>query len=83
VRGWIEGVPRKPDPTTAKGIASCLGHPGGEILYLGDTAIDMRTAKGAGMFGVGALWGFRTRKELEENGARVTVERPEDVLDLL
>lgn len=83
VQGWIEGVPRKPDPTMAKEIATRLGHPGEEILYLGDTAIDMKTAKGAGMFGVGALWGFRTRDELEENGARATVERPEDVLDLL
>ena len=83
VRGWVEGVPRKPDPTSAREIAAHLKHRGEEILYLGDTAIDMKTAKGAGMFGVGALWGFRTREELEKNGARATVERPEDVLDLL
>ncbi len=83
VRGWIEGGPRKPDPTSAIEMAESLDHPGEEILYLGDTGIDMKTAKRSGMFGVGALWGFRTREELEKNGARATVERPEQVLDLL
>ena len=83
VRGWIEGGPRKPDPTSAIEMAAQLGHTGKDILYLGDTAIDMKTAERAGMFGIGALWGFRTREELENNGARAIVERPEQVLDLL
>jgi phosphoglycolate phosphatase len=83
VRGWIEGGPRKPDPASAIEIALQLNLPREEILYVGDTAVDMRTAERAGMFGVGALWGFRTREELEENGARAVVERPEQVLDLV
>jgi phosphoglycolate phosphatase len=53
------------------------------MLYLGDTAIDMQTAVSAGMFPVGALWGFRTREELLENGARALIQHPEELLSLM
>jgi phosphoglycolate phosphatase len=52
-------------------------------LYLGDTATDMKTAKAAGMFAIGALWGFRDRKELEDAGADAIASVPEDVLNYL
>ncbi len=83
VFGKRPGVPAKPDPTAALEIASILKCPPAEILYLGDTATDMETAVRAGMFAVGALWGFRDREELEQSGARVVADRPEDVLNLV
>ncbi len=83
VFGQRPGVAPKPDPAAALEIAARLGARPEEILYLGDTATDMQTAVRAGMFAVGALWGFRTRKELEESGARVLVSRPEDLLHLV
>jgi phosphoglycolate phosphatase len=43
----------------------------------------MKTAIAAGMYPVGALWGFRSREELEDNGARALVERPQEILALL
>jgi hypothetical protein len=42
----------------------------------------MQTANRAGMYAVGALWGFRTRQELLANGAGALVERPMDVMDM-
>ena len=57
--------------------------PAGEFLYLGDTGIDMQTAIQAGMFPVGALWGFRPREELLQHGAAVLVERPEALLKVV
>ncbi|GAB4338642.1 MAG: HAD family hydrolase [Desulfobulbaceae bacterium] len=82
VLGNREGVPRKPDPGGALAIAAALRLDPGEIVYLGDTATDMRTANAAGMFAVGALWGFRDVTELEESGAAMLAARPEEVLSL-
>ncbi len=81
--GQRPGIPAKPDPAGALEIASLLKTEPTDILYLGDTATDMQTANRAGMFAVGVLWGFRTRKELEENGARALVAQPTEMLDLL
>ncbi|NJN93606.1 MAG: HAD family hydrolase [Anaerolineales bacterium] len=83
VLGLRETVPRKPDPAGAFEIAACLNIPPANFLYLGDTATDMQTARAAGMFPVGALWGFRSAEELTENGAEVLIESPLDLLKLL
>ncbi len=76
-------LPRKPDPAGARAIAAHLHLAPAEIVYLGDTSTDMQTAVAAGMFPVGALWGFRTADELLANGARVLLERPLDLLEVL
>jgi phosphoglycolate phosphatase len=73
----------KPDPAGALAIARQLGIAPAEFLYVGDTNTDMQTAVAAGMFAVGALWGFRPAPELLANGARTLIERPEDLLALL
>ena len=83
VLGQRDGVPRKPDPSAAREIAARMSLPSHSFLYLGDTGVDMRTAVAAGMYPVGALWGFRPREELVEHGARVLVEHPDAVLPLL
>jgi phosphoglycolate phosphatase len=83
VVGARPDVPKKPDPAAALGIARGLAISPGRILYLGDSATDMQTARAAGMFPVGALWGFRTAAELEANGAQVLINRPMDLVGLL
>jgi phosphoglycolate phosphatase len=83
VRGAREGVPKKPDPTVALEMAGRLNIPPRQFLYLGDTAIDMQTARGAGMFGLGVLWGFRAAPELIAGGARMLVRHPADLLQWL
>jgi len=82
VQGYGPSVPHKPDPTGAKQLISQLGLSPSEIALLGDTAVDIKTANAAGIFGVGALWGFRDRSELENAGANYLVKTPQDVLDL-
>ena len=67
--GARSGVPKKPDPAGAVEIAALLRLDPAEIAYLGDTATDMQTAVRAGMYPVGALWGFRAAAELEQSGA--------------
>jgi phosphoglycolate phosphatase len=73
-------LPPKPDPAGALLIASGLGIPPSQIIYLGDTGVDMLTAVRAGMFPVGALWGFRDETELRENGAGAVISIPGELL---
>jgi phosphoglycolate phosphatase len=82
ILGMREGVPRKPDPAGVFEIMEALGVEAEECVYFGDTATDMATAKAAGVFAVGCLWGFRDEAELRGSGADVVIERPEDFLDL-
>lgn len=83
VLGVKPGVPKKPDPAAALDIAKQFGLRPDEFLYLGDTDVDMQTATAAGMYPVGAVWGFRTEAELLENGAKTVIERPPELLGLL
>ncbi|GAK55487.1 putative phosphoglycolate phosphatase, bacterial [Candidatus Vecturithrix granuli] len=83
IAGQRETIPPKPDPGGALEIARTLNLSPSEFLYLGDTGTDMQTAVAAGMFPVGALWGFRPREELVEHGAQTLLEHPIDILELL
>ena len=80
VRGARPGVPLKPDPAAALGIARELGVAPAEAVFLGDTGIDMKTAAAAGMLPVGALWGFRTAEELRASGAASLLASPLELL---
>jgi phosphoglycolate phosphatase len=83
VLGAVPTLPKKPDPAGARQIARRLSLEPAEIVYLGDTGTDMQTAVAAGMFPVGALWGFRAADELLANGARVLIQHPLDLLRVL
>lgn len=83
VVGQRVGRPRKPDPTSALEIAADLGVDSGSCVYVGDTDTDMKTAERAGMFAVGACWGFRDAAELEASGARALIRHPRELLELL
>ncbi|MBN1256543.1 MAG: HAD family hydrolase [Planctomycetes bacterium] len=80
ILGQREGIPVKPDPTAALEIAAQFKLQPQDCLYLGDTNTDMWTAVNAGMFPVGAEWGFRTREELWEAGAEEILQSPEEIL---
>ena len=83
VLGASDAFPPKPDPASAMETARRLGIPPAQCLYLGDSGVDMQTARAAGMRAVGALWGFRDRDELLRDGAELLVERPTEILELL
>jgi phosphoglycolate phosphatase len=83
ILGQRDHVARKPDPAGALEAATALRVAPADVLYLGDTATDMQTARAAGMFAVGAAWGFRPESELREHGAHAIVHHPDDVLKLI
>jgi phosphoglycolate phosphatase len=80
VFGQREGVPRKPDPAGAVEAARGLGFEPGEVLYVGDTAVDMETGLRAGMRPIGVAWGFRPVEELWSTGAEAVIETPAELL---
>lgn len=83
VLGDRPGVPRKPDPTGALEAARALGAAPSATLLVGDSDVDVHTARAAGMRALGAAWGFRGADELRAAGAEVILQRPEDVLAVL
>jgi phosphoglycolate phosphatase len=70
----------KPDPAGVLHIATALGIAPRDFLYVGDSDIDMKTAGRAGMYPVGVTWGFRSKEELLENGARLIVDNPGEII---
>ena len=80
MRGETQDFPRKPDPASALDACARLGAAPAETLYLGDSGVDMRTAKAAGITALGALWGFRGEAELREAGADALLASPLDLL---
>ncbi len=83
IQGQTDHIAIKPSPEGVFLILNEWGMTPGDVLYLGDTATDMRTGKGAGAFTVGALWGFRERDELEEGGADALIGHPMELLEYL
>lgn len=83
VRGSRPEVPRKPDPAAALSTARVLGHSPAEIAFVGDTRVDMETARAAGMQPVGVLWGFRDVAELAASGAQHLAREPQELLAIL
>jgi len=83
VFGQKESQPKKPDPLLALQISNHFAMPPERILFIGDTSVDMQTARNAGMFPVGVLWGFRSRDELLQHGAKRIVLSPEEIIPLI
>jgi phosphoglycolate phosphatase len=81
VVGARQGIPKKPDPTTALKIASELAIEPSECLYLGDSDVDMLTASASNMFPVGALWGYRSVEVLLAGGANELITHPSELLE--
>lgn len=83
ILGQKKDIPKKPAPNGALLIAQKLNLKPEQIVFLGDTEIDMETAQRASMWPAGAGWGFRTLEELREAGAKVVLKNPLELLDWL
>ncbi|MBQ9038863.1 MAG: HAD family hydrolase [Clostridia bacterium] len=75
--GELPNVRRKPHPDMVEAAARQLNVPLARCLYVGDTEVDIDTAKNAGIDCACVTWGFRTRKQLRSAGATVIVDTPE------
>jgi len=76
IQGAVDGAPTKPDPTLLHRLMEEMGASPADTLFVGDSNVDIRTAQNGGLTSCGVLWGFRTRAELEVEGADYIVETP-------
>ncbi|MFP5220756.1 MAG: HAD family hydrolase [Acidobacteriota bacterium] len=81
--GESAAIPRKPDPAGALAIAKRLGLAPEEFMFVGDSPMDVACALNAGMTPVGVTWGFRGRDTMEEAGAKLFIDKPEELVGLL
>jgi phosphoglycolate phosphatase len=82
VLGQREGIPRKPDPAGVIEVAQSLKVSPEECVYVGDSSVDMLTAKNSGSLAVGVAWGFRPVDELIKYGASRILDSPMQLLEL-
>lgn len=72
--GERPGIPRKPDPKPINAIIDEFGLSKNEVVYIGDSEVDLLTANNAKIDHIIVTWGFRDREFLEQNGAKNLVE---------
>lgn len=78
-----EGIPKKPAPDMVWKALEELGCSREEAVYIGDSDVDVQTAKNSGLDIIGVSWGFRGREFLEKQGADVIVDKPEEILRVI
>ena len=54
-----------------------------DAIFFGDSEVDVQTGDNAGVYCVSVLWGFRDREFLAENGAKLFVANPLDIVDMI
>jgi phosphoglycolate phosphatase len=76
-------APRKPDPTGVRELMARAGAANHETVFIGDSRVDVRTARAAGIPVVAVTWGFCTRAELASEGAAVLIDHVSDLAPFL
>ena len=80
VLGATESRKLKPDPAMVAAAVKALSLVPGEAIYVGDSQVDIQTARHAGRPCISVTWGFRSRETLLENGASLLADTPEELL---
>ena len=83
VFGQREGIKVKPDPTIVEDILQITSVEKKDVLYVGDSGVDMQTALNAGVTACGVTYGFRPRAELESFHPAYIVDRADEILPIL
>ena len=81
--GEKAGIKRKPAADTVLAALDELGSSRDEAIYVGDSEVDLQTARNSGLSCIAVLWGFRDKDLLIENGAVTFAEKPMDVARIL
>ena len=83
VQGALPGKPTKPDPALLHELMERMGANAEDTIFVGDSNVDIQTAKNGGLIGCGVLWGFRGRDELLAEGADYLVETADQLAELI
>lgn len=74
------GIARKPAPDMCNKMLDYFGVTPSEAVYIGDTEVDIETAKNSGMDCIICSWGFRSVEYLKSKGAKIIVDTPMEIL---
>ena len=80
--GERENVRKKPAPDSVLEVLKKLNADKSTAVYIGDSEVDIQTAKNADMDSIIVTWGFREKAYLLENGAKLTIDEPIDILNI-
>ena len=83
VYGLRPGIPAKPDPSMVWELLTEIDNLPQDTIFVGDSEIDIETARNANCYPLGVSWGFRTRSVLEAAGAARIIDKPEELWELL
>lgn len=83
VLGSRNNIPNKPDPTSVNEIINKMNLNKEEVLYVGDTEVDVKTGHNASLKVVGCIYGFRDEKTLVENKADYLINKPIELLNFI
>jgi len=83
VRGEIRGKPRKPDPECVWDLLVEMHLSPSDVIFAGDSEVDIETAVTSGCFPLGVSWGYRSREIISDAGARLIIDRPEELLQFI
>jgi len=81
IQGVKEGITPKPDSSSCLRMARFFDLAPENILFLGDSDTDMMAARSAGIFPIGAGWGFRGEQELKKAGAAIVINNPDELME--
>ena len=83
IEGDVAGRERKPDSAPVRAALKALGADAGEAVYIGDTEVDMATAKNSGLDFIAVAWGYRTLEQLRELGIDKIAIEPMDIVEMI
>ena len=83
IQGTIDGVPTKPDPTAALVLANEMNRPPANVYFVGDSNVDVETARRAGMIPVAVTWGYGDHEELIAADPALLVDTPDQLAKLI
>ena len=81
--GETKTIRRKPAPDMVDECIRLLGCDRQTCLYVGDSEVDLQTARNAGLPCLSVSWGFRDKKQLIEAGATTIIDRPDELINIL
>ena len=83
VLGGCAERPKKPEPQIIREILEDISADDNQVFMIGDSNVDIKTAKNSGLISIGCTWGFRSRSELEDEGADYIAETPYDIAEFI
>ncbi|MGM9551348.1 MAG: HAD family hydrolase [Clostridia bacterium] len=83
VLGEVDTFPRKPAPDGVNYLLDKMGITKDECIFIGDSQVDIQTAKNAHMRGISVTWGFVNKEVLSQNEPMVMVDTPYEIIDLI